>query len=210
MSKIRLTLQFLLCLSRLRSQRSVCEDVGSTPGLLSRVKIQRCCKLQGSSQMWLGSCVAVAVVLAGSCSSGWTPRPGTCICHRCSCKKEKKIDWFWVACKQIDLRIDNSGDKSEMDTIKNCLRGLASSLRTHWTTRNGSCPDTGWLSTSQGLQRDFLVVCIVNDMKLNPFQFCSCLLSPHTSPLMSTVQSWFRRLQVPSQKYAHNVLSYEP
>ena len=40
--------------------------------------------------MWLGSRVAVAVVLAGSCSSNWTPSLGTSICQRCSPKKTKK------------------------------------------------------------------------------------------------------------------------
>ena len=38
--------------------------------------------------MWLRSRVAVAV--AGSCSSDWTPSLGTSICHRHGPKKKKK------------------------------------------------------------------------------------------------------------------------
>ena len=39
--------------------------------------------------MRLGSCVAVAVVQAGSCSSDWTPCLGTSICLQCGPKKEE-------------------------------------------------------------------------------------------------------------------------
>ena len=38
--------------------------------------------------MWLGSCIAVAVV--GDCSSDSTPSLGTSICPRCGPKKGKK------------------------------------------------------------------------------------------------------------------------
>ena len=41
--------------------------------------------------MWLGSCIAVAVVQAGSYSSGLTPRLRTSICHGCGPKNSKKI-----------------------------------------------------------------------------------------------------------------------
>ena len=40
--------------------------------------------------MQLRCCVAVAVVLAGSCSSDSTPSLGTSICHGCGPKKRKK------------------------------------------------------------------------------------------------------------------------
>ena len=40
--------------------------------------------------MWLRSCLAVAVVLAGSCSSNSTSGLGTSICPRCGPKKQKK------------------------------------------------------------------------------------------------------------------------
>ena len=43
-----------------------------------------------SSQMQLRSCGAVAVVLAGSCSSDQTPSLGTSTCCRCSPQKDKK------------------------------------------------------------------------------------------------------------------------
>ena len=41
-------------------------------------------------ETWLGSCVAVAVAMAGSCSSDWTPSLGISTCHGCSPKKTKK------------------------------------------------------------------------------------------------------------------------
>ena len=59
--------------------------------LLSRLRIQLCCKLWHSSQRQLGSDVAVAVVQACSCSSNSGPSLGTSICHRYSPKKKIKI-----------------------------------------------------------------------------------------------------------------------
>ena len=40
--------------------------------------------------MWLGSCVAMAVAYAGSCSSYLTPSVGLSIYHRCDPKKQSK------------------------------------------------------------------------------------------------------------------------
>ena len=57
---------------------------------LSGLRIWRCLKLQRGSQMRLGSCVAVAVVQAGSCSSDSTPSLGTSICHQCGPRKKNK------------------------------------------------------------------------------------------------------------------------
>ena len=56
--------------------------------LLSGLRIQCCRELWYSSELWLGSHVAVAV--ASSCSSSSDPSLGTSLCHRCSPKKEKK------------------------------------------------------------------------------------------------------------------------
>ena len=47
---------------------------------LSELRIQHCHERQCRSQLQLGSCVAVAVLWAGSCSSDETPRLGTSIC----------------------------------------------------------------------------------------------------------------------------------
>ena len=56
--------------------------------LLSELRIRHCRNRQHKLQMWLGSCVAVAVVQAGSCSSDLTL--GTSTCCRYVCKKKKK------------------------------------------------------------------------------------------------------------------------
>ena len=58
--------EFLLWLSGLKTQRCLCEDVGSISGLaqLSELRIWCCCKLRLRLQMQLGSGVAVAVVQA--------------------------------------------------------------------------------------------------------------------------------------------------
>ena len=40
--------------------------------------------------MQLGSGVSVAVFVAGSCSSDWTPSLGTSICCRCGREKKRK------------------------------------------------------------------------------------------------------------------------
>ena len=60
------------------------------PALAQWVRVQCCCELWCRSQRWLGSCVAVVVVQAGSCTSDSTPSLGTSICHRGSPKKQKK------------------------------------------------------------------------------------------------------------------------
>ena len=57
---------------------------------LSGLRIWHCHELGCRLQIWLGSCVAVAVVWAGSCSSDSTPYLGTSICRRCSPKKAKR------------------------------------------------------------------------------------------------------------------------
>ena len=57
---------------------------------LSGLRIWCCCELWHRSQMWLGSCVVVAVVQASSYSSDSTPSLGTSICLGCSPKKKKK------------------------------------------------------------------------------------------------------------------------
>ena len=61
--------------------------------LLRGLRIQRCCKPQHRSQMWLRSSVAMVVAVAGSCSSDLTPSLGTSICCGCSrIKKKKSVD----------------------------------------------------------------------------------------------------------------------
>ena len=63
--------------------------------LLSGLRIH-CRDLWCRSQIWLGSCVAVAVVSVGSCSSDSIPSLGTSICGKCGPKKQKKKKAYFV------------------------------------------------------------------------------------------------------------------
>ena len=74
---------------------------------LSGLRIQGCCEPWCRSQTRLGSCVAVAVVQAGSCSSDWTPSLGTSTCHgsgpRKGRKTKKKVHLLEMETVQLDL-----------------------------------------------------------------------------------------------------------
>ena len=61
-------LEFLLWLSGLRFQHSVCKDASLVPGLSQWVKVWLCRKLQPRSQVWLRSGVAMAVVYPSDAS----------------------------------------------------------------------------------------------------------------------------------------------
>ena len=69
---------------------SIHDDARSNPGLSWWVKDLVCCELHCRLQMRLGSCIAVAVVYAGSCSSDSIPSLGTSTCCTCGPKKQKK------------------------------------------------------------------------------------------------------------------------
>ena len=73
---------------QLKNLTSIHEDAGLI-SLISGLRIWRCCELWYRSPTLLGSCVAVAVVQASSCTSDSTPSLGTFICCRCSPKKQK-------------------------------------------------------------------------------------------------------------------------
>ena len=57
--------------------------------LLSVLRIQHCYKLWRRSQMWLGSCIVVAVQLASDPSLSISIRS-----RRCSLKRKKKKKWI--------------------------------------------------------------------------------------------------------------------
>ena len=70
---------------RVKDLTSIHEDEGLIPGLLSGLRIWRCCELWGRLQ----TCIAVAVVQAGSYSSDSTPSLGTSTCRGCGPKKKR-------------------------------------------------------------------------------------------------------------------------
>ena len=81
--------------------------------LLSGLRIWHCRELWCRLQIWLGSCITVAVVWAGSCSSNSTSSLETCICHQCGPKKAKQYktkqnkipNIYWAKCQ-----VPNMGD----------------------------------------------------------------------------------------------------
>ena len=72
-----------------KNPTSTHEDMGSILPLLSGLRIRHCHKLGCRWQMWLGFCVAGAVVQISSSSSA-TPSLGTSMCRRFGPKKKKE------------------------------------------------------------------------------------------------------------------------
>ena len=90
-SALRLMSEFPLWLSGLWTQLVPMRMQIWSWASLSGLRIPRCSELWCRLQMRLGSCVAVAVVQASSCSSGLTCSLGTSICYGCGPKKKTKI-----------------------------------------------------------------------------------------------------------------------
>jgi len=82
--------------------------------LLSGLRIWRCRELWCRWQMRLGSCIAVAVVWAGSCSSDSTPSLGTSICFGCGPKKRTK---------KKEKKRHRKGSKTPRQNLEQSLRG---------------------------------------------------------------------------------------
>ena len=65
--------------------------------------------------MWFGSGIAVAVAVAGSCSSDSTPSLGTSICRGCGPKKKKKkIQAFTFILKVQNNEINSVQEQEEL------------------------------------------------------------------------------------------------
>ena len=77
---------------------SIHKDVGCPSlALLRYLRIQCCHELWCRSKMQLGSCIALAVVEACSCSSDSTPSLETSICHDAALKRQiNKIKHKWT------------------------------------------------------------------------------------------------------------------
>ena len=63
---------------------------------LSGLRIWHCRELWRRSQVWVWSCVAMAVAQAGSYSSNWTPSLGVSICCSCGPKKQRKKKYIYI------------------------------------------------------------------------------------------------------------------
>ena len=80
--------EFPLWLSGLRTQRCLCEDAGSIPGLSPWVKALALpqAAVQVTDVAWIPSCCGCSI--GRSCSSNSTPGPGPSTCRRHSPKKK--------------------------------------------------------------------------------------------------------------------------
>ena len=91
-------------LTNLTSMRMQVRSLDSLSGL----RIRRCRELWCRSQPWLGSCIAVALVEAGSCNSDLTPSLGTSRCCRCGPKRKRRKEKLFIENPQLEMSLPSS------------------------------------------------------------------------------------------------------
>ena len=109
------------------------QQMFSTLTPLSGLMIWHCRELQGRLQTWHRSCMAMAVVSAGSCSCDWTPRLGTSICRNCSAKKEEKkivLITDWSECYNGSKQSTKAGDDAGVASLNRVVRTVFLKSRT--------------------------------------------------------------------------------
>ena len=104
--------------TQLASMRTQVQSLASLSGL----RIWRCHEVQCRSQMWLRSCVAMAVVQAGSWSSDLTPRLGTSICGGCGPKKDQNLIHFVILILFVQFSALNKIARTHTLTILTVLQ----------------------------------------------------------------------------------------
>ena len=104
-------------LSRLRTQHSVCEDVGSIPGLAQWVMdlVLPQAAAEVADAVWIRHCCGCGV--GHCCSSDSTLRPGSSICHKCGPKKKKRE-------REINKQDFKSGNQKGKEADSICVAVL--------------------------------------------------------------------------------------
>ena len=135
---------------------------------LSGLRIWHCHGLWCRLQIWLQSCVVVAVAQASSFSSDWTPSLGNSMCRGCSTKKQKTekqqkkklgcLPHYWVV-KRLQHKFFISSPLLVCDLFFHFLKSIF------------------WMAQVLNFEKDQFII-LKND---------SCLLCPKKSLLKVTI-----------------------